>query len=391
MDPTKRHTTLPDLQAESRDTVTVVAERRMTEATATPRMHSFFPELANTHQTMKQLDSDIHLHAGTLQTARWLLTALIVAAMGCSSSAQLAPETGFSSQRGAQHPLAGQVYRGAARERVTREALLSALAHTRYLVLGETHDNRDHHQLQAQLLEHFLEAQPGAAVAFEMLDEDDAGALASEPPVQNAKELAQRVDWAGSGWPEFQLYQPIFDAVFNVQARVVAAHPNAERVRASMQGVAEAEARELHIDTPLPQEQIQAQHEEIRDSHCGHANDQMLTAMQRAQVYKDAFMARAVARTSVPTALIAGRGHARNDRGVPYFLARTHAGDALSVAFIEVADAQHDPNAYDTAAFDYVVFTPRASDEDPCEKFRKQLEEMRQHPAAHDTAKLGTR
>jgi len=328
---------------------------------------------------MKQHHSDIHLHAATPGASallRGLLALSLVAAISCTASnSQLVPNKGFGSQLGGQHVLLGQVYRGPAR--VTREALFSALEHARYVVLGETHDNRDHHQRQAQLVQQFLAAQPGAAVAFEMLDEDDASALSA----QTASELEQRVEWANSGWPDFALYRPVFDAAFSVQARVVAAHPSAEHVRASMRGVAEAEARELHLDQPLPEAQIQAQHDEIRESHCGHAPDQMLTAMQRAQVYKDAFMARAMAQTQVPTVLIAGRGHARNDRAVPYFLKRAGSGATLSIAFIEVVDSREDPSTYDTEAFDYVIFTPRASNEDPCEKFRKQLEQMRQHPS----------
>jgi uncharacterized iron-regulated protein len=370
MAPPKRQTTLPDLPAESRDTVTVVAEQR--------RSAIFAFELANTHQSMKQPHSDIHLHTATPCVSallRGLLALCMVAAVGCTTSnSQLVPDKGFSSQLGGQHILLGQVYRGPAR--VTRDALFSALGHARYVVLGETHDNRDHHQLQAQLVQQFLAAQPGAAVAFEMLDEDDTGALSA----QTASELEQRVDWANSGWPDFALYRPVFDAAFSAHARVVAAHPSTEHVRASMQGVAEAEARALHIDQPLPEAQIQAQHDEIRESHCGHAPDQMLTAMQRAQVYKDAFMARAVTQTHVPTVLIAGRGHARNDRAVPYFLKRAGSSATLSIAFIEVEDGREDPSTYDTEAFDYVIFTPRASNEDPCEKFRKQLEQMRQHP-----------
>lgn len=328
---------------------------------------------------MKPLDTDIHPYAAPA-LGPFLLAWITLAAIGCSGGALLVPQSGFSAQYGADHPLIGQVYRGATHERVAREVLFAALGSARYVVLGETHDNPDHHQLQAQLLQQFLTAQPGAAVAFEMLDEDDASALAQEPRVQNTHELAERVDWANSGWPELALYQPIFDLAFNQRAPIIAAHPNTARVRASMHGVEDAEARELQIDQPLSEAQIQAQYEEIRESHCGHASEPMLTAMQRAQVYKDAFMAHALLQTKRPTALIAGRGHARNDRAVPYFLARAQAGNTLSIALIEVSDDRHDPAAYDTEAFDYAIFTPRTSNEDPCEKFRQQLQQMRQHP-----------
>jgi hypothetical protein len=54
---------------------------------------------------------------------------------------------------------------------------------------------------------------------------------------------------------------------------------------------------------------------------------------------------------------------------------------SLSVAFIDVDDAHTKATDYDIGAFDYVIFTPRVSDEDPCEEFRKQLEKMHQAPA----------
>jgi uncharacterized iron-regulated protein len=302
---------------------------------------------------------------------RMALAWLLLAAVGCGAGAQLAPRDGYRSQLGAQHPLVGRVYAVKQHGLVSSSELLDAAAQARYLVLGETHDNPDHHQLQAAVLQHFLPSQPSAAVAFEMLDEEDAGALTQ---VSTAEQLAERVDWAHSGWPEFNMYKPVFETALSAHARVVAAHPSSAHVHESMTG---APAADLQLDTPLPEAQVQAQREEIRESHCGHGNEAMLVAMQRAQVYKDAFMARAVASTGAPTALIAGRGHARNDRAVPYFLQRRKAGPSLSVAFVEVDDRRPDPSEYDSAAFDFVVFTPRVSDEDPCEKFRKQLEQMK--------------
>ena len=338
------------------------------------------PALANTRQTIGAHASDIFLH-GVRKVA---LACSLVAAVSCSATSRLVPAGDFSLKLGAKHPLVGQVIQGPTRAAVSSEVLLQAAAHARYIVLGETHDNPDHHQLQAQLLEHFLRSQPSAAVAFEMLDEADASSLAQ--PAETAEQLAERVDWAHSGWPDFALYKPVFEVAIAAHAQLIAAHPSSEHVRASMQGVDDGEARDLAIDTPLPEQQVKAQYEEIRESHCGHANEPMLVAMQRAQVYKDAFMARALQRTGAPTALVAGRGHARNDRAVPYFLRRTHAGPTLSVAFIEVSDQLLEAAAYDTEAFDYVVFTPRVSDADPCEEFRKQLEQMRQHPRTADAS-----
>jgi uncharacterized iron-regulated protein len=330
---------------------------------------------------MLTYDSDTLLH----ERVCWLLLACSLFAAfscGCSTSTQLVPSHGYTLELGARHPLVGHVFAGKTHAEVGSSQLQHALQQARYVLLGETHDNRDHHELQAQLLQQFLAAQPTAAVAFEMMDEDDAAALAEATSVPGADELASRVDWAHSGWPDFALYKPIFEVALTAHAKLVAAHPSTAHVRASMTGVDADEARSLHIDAPLPEDQVQAQHEEIRESHCGHADTDMLTAMQRAQVYKDAFMARALTRSGVPTALITGRGHTRNDRAVPYFLARMQAGMTLSIVFIDVDDQRLTPEAYDTSAFDFVVFTPRVSDEDPCETFRKQLDQM-QHRALH--------
>jgi LmbE family N-acetylglucosaminyl deacetylase/uncharacterized iron-regulated protein len=283
---------------------------------------------------------------------------------------------------GREHALAGLVYAVGESTLVPSSRLYEALEDADIVVLGETHDNRDHHRLQASLLERFLERHPQAQVAFEMLDEDRADLLKREH-FATPEQLAAAVSWSESGWPEFASYRPIFATALEREVQLVAAHPSAAHVRASMQGLPEDEARALQLTTPLPDDQLSAQREEISEAHCGHAPEAMVTAMQRAQAYKDAFMARALRQLKTPAVLIAGRGHARKDRGVPFFLQRAGATRVVSVAFIDLADARTAPGEYDLGAFDFAVFTPRVSDADPCEEFRQQLEHMRQaRPAA---------
>jgi hypothetical protein len=65
-------------------------------------------------------------------------------------------------------------------------------------------------------------------------------------------------------------------------------------------------------------------------------------------------------------ALIAGNGHTRSDRGVPWYL----DGGARVVAFVEVRDGEAEPRAYEAPA-DYVWFVPRVDDADPCAAFSK--------------------
>jgi uncharacterized iron-regulated protein len=276
--------------------------------------------------------------------------------------------------------LVGRVYDVAEQRFVAPAALEKALARASLVVLGETHDNRDHHALEAQLLQKFAATHPGARVGFEMLDADQAVLLARPPAPANADELAERVAWAKSGWPEFALYRPVFERALAAHLPIVAAHPAAASVRASLHAIAADEAQALHLDLPLPAAQQAAQQAEIRDAHCGHAPAAMVSAMQRAQSFKDAFMARALLRAGLPALLVTGRGHARKDRGVPLFWLRSGRA-SLSIGLVDVADAALAPRDYDVGAFDLVVFTPRVSDEDPCQRFREQLEHM-QHGAA---------
>jgi uncharacterized iron-regulated protein len=307
-------------------------------------------------------------------TVPWFVCS-IVAAVGCASPALLRPTGGFTHALGRDHPLVGRVFAVEARAWAQPEDLFDALAESDFALLGETHDNRDHHLLQAQLVEHFARAHPHASVGFEMLDESQAAPLAAASG-GTAEQLAARVGWSETGWPAFELYRPVFDAALSAGLHIVAVHPSREHVHASMQGLPPEHAAALHLDQPLPAAQLAAQSEEIRESHCGHAPEEMVSAMQRAQSYKDAFMARALFSAGPPAVLIAGRGHARKDRGVPLFLRRLGAGKVLSVAFVEVDDQRSQPGDYDISGFDYVVFTPRQTDEDACARFKQQLERL---------------
>jgi uncharacterized iron-regulated protein len=79
--------------------------------------------------------------------------------------------------------------------------------------------------------------------------------------------------------------------------------------------------------------------------------------------------------------LIAGAGHVRRDRGVPVHLARQVPDATIaSVAFVEVDAAASKPGDYaarfgtETLPFDYVWFTPKADDDDPCAKLKKSTD-----------------
>ena len=120
--------------------------------------------------------------------------------------------------------------------------------------------------------------------------------------------------------------------------------------------------------------------DEIRAGHCGMANDAMVTAMLDVQRARDASLADALLRADerMPPVLIAGAGHVRKDAGVPVYLARRVPDKrTLSVAFLEVGGFAEPPLVELAAQYDFVWYTPRVDDLDPCDRFKEQLEKMK--------------
>jgi uncharacterized iron-regulated protein len=139
------------------------------------------------------------------------------------------------------------------------------------------------------------------------------------------------------------------------------------------------------LGVALPGDHERLMTEEIRASHCGHAPDRIIPGMIAAQRARDARLADAMldAPGGDGAVLIAGAGHARNDRGVPAYLARLEPGArVVTIAFLEVEKGHDRPAGYrdrfgGPLPFDYVWFTPAVDAEDACEKFRKSLERLR--------------
>jgi uncharacterized iron-regulated protein len=266
----------------------------------------------------------------------------------------------WATELRADHDLVGRIWSGTGF--VDPEAMLTDLREADFVLLGERHDHPDHHRLQGRLIS---ELRP-PAVGFEMLDHED------DLSGDTAEALATSVGWAESGWPEFALYEPVFTATLDADATVIAAHPTKAEVRTAMKEGVEAlgdAAAGLPVK-PLTDAQRGELEQEIVDSHCGHASEPVVAMMVAGQVLKDAWMARELTAAGPRSVLVAGNGHTRTDRGVPWYL----EGVVKSVAFVEVGE-QTDPAAYAEHA-DYVWFTPRVDEVDPCEAYREQLEKM---------------
>jgi uncharacterized iron-regulated protein len=298
--------------------------------------------------------------------APWVLLTLAA----CSTMPQSWQESG-----GAAYPLVGQIYRVADGRLVSEADLIEAAAAADFVLIGERHDNRDHHRLQARIVRSLQrEAPRPRAVAFEMIGADrqlDIVEHLDQHP-SDAAGLGAAVDWESGGWPAWALYEPIARVALASGAQIVAADLNEAQKRAVFDEGAPALrtsfVRRTGLDRDFPAGLTSELRDELQEAHCGQQSPKVLRGMYHVQRARDAMMADRLAAASGRAGgiLIAGNGHVRNDRGVPWYLARLEPGArTLSIGLVEVRDDVRRPPR--DLPYDYVWFTPRIDDDgDAC-------------------------
>ena len=269
---------------------------------------------------------------------------------------------------------------------------MSRLARARFVLLGENHDNPDHHRLQAELLHQLIDVGRRPAVGFEMLNIDDASAIAKHLATapKNAAGLGDAVGWNQRGWPDWTFYQPIAQVALEAGLPIVGLNLRRSTVetlrRDGVAGLERSVVRQLDLDRPVPPNIGRKMADEIRNTHCGYALEDRLENMIIIQRARDARMADRMitAGRHDGMVLVVGAGHTRTDYGIPTHL-RTNAREQtlVSLAFLEVQVGTNVPEAYavgfarDMLPFDYVWFTPRRANLDPCEEFKTQLKRLK--------------
>jgi uncharacterized iron-regulated protein len=245
---------------------------------------------------------------------------------------------------------------------------LDALPPADVVILGEVHDNPAHHANQARA----VAALKPAALVFEMLTPDQAGRVTPENR-RDPDLLSAALGWEASGWPDFAMYWPVFDAA--PEAAVVgAAIPRDVLFAAVADGPAAAmppaDVARFGLDRPLPPAEQAAREARQMDAHCDAIPETALPGMVMAQRLRDAAFADAAARafdeTGGPVAVITGTGHADRLRGIPAALAL--ARPDLSVLSVGQVEADPGPDA----PFDLWIVTDPAPRDDPCAAFAGQ-------------------
>lgn len=244
------------------------------------------------------------------------------------------------------------------------ETALDALPPAQITVLGEVHDNPQHHLNQARA----ITAIRPAAVVWEMLTPDQAAQMPADRSDLATVDAA--LGWDGSGWPDFALYFPIVQAAGDAR-HYGAAVPRPQAQRAFAEGAAAVfgpEAARFALDQPLPDAEQNQREAEQFDAHCEAMPRDLMSGMVEAQRLRDASLARAALQalddTGGPVVVIAGTGHSRTDWGAPAAIAA--AAPDLSVFALGQMEVEPDANA----PWDAWIVTAPIERPDPCEAFR---------------------
>lgn len=309
-------------------------------------------------------------------------TALLLLSTACASSLPLATLD-------ADHALNGRIWQPATQSFITETAAQELLRAADYVLLGEKHDNSVHHRLQAEAVSDLVNAGRRPALAFEMINSAQGEALQKHlgDKSKTADALGAALDWRKSGWPDWRYYAPIATAALKAGLKIVPANfPRSKTREIGRKGFVALDpdlVERAHLNDPLPETLAKSLMQEMFISHCRMMPTKHLGPVAKIQRARDAVMADALTRHD-NAVLIAGSGHTRRDRGVPYYL-RQMKSDAriVSVAFVEVDRETMIPSDYaaiyntDKLPFDLVRFTARYDTEDPCEKFKAQLQKMK--------------
>jgi uncharacterized iron-regulated protein len=259
--------------------------------------------------------------------------------------------------------------------RAQTAAIVARAREAEVIYLGEEHDNPHHHVHQRQVLEAMLAAGARPALAFEMLDVGQQGAV--ERAVSErlpSPMVADRLHWKARGWPDFEMYWPLFDLAERYGLDVVAADldPAVAR-RIAREGLAAAGAARADLASLLPPDAAReaAIARTIRDAHCNLLPESRLPFMVESWHARNVTMARRIAQALErhrQVVVIVGGGH-QEPGGLPAQLEALRPGARQLVVEMAEESAAGDSGAVSARA-DIVWLTPAVERPDPCGPLR---------------------
>jgi uncharacterized iron-regulated protein len=171
------------------------------------------------------------VYAGVSLRKRQLPAIAIAATLGLFQliACTIVPET---PRQQVVHPLQGNIWDVQKGALVSQETLLRELAAAQFILLGEVHDNPEHHRLQADLLRALIVQGRRPALAMEQFDREFQPAIDAALARSNVSAVAlatsgefDRKDWL------LPLYAPLLAIAVDARLPVAALNLSRNRTR----------------------------------------------------------------------------------------------------------------------------------------------------------------
>ena len=293
---------------------------------------------------------------------RLLLPLVMILLTACHSQPHLPT---WQSPEGREHPDLGRIVDLRSGEQISPKRLIDELVKVDQVLVGERHDNPDHHALQLWLLQALAQRRSQGSLLLEMLNPDQQDNVAQVQALvergQWPADLASALDWQ-KGW-EWGLYAPLVKHALAQPYPLMSANlDRAEIIRVYRR-------KPTLTGAPADKEVQRTLLAQIRISHCGMLPETQLPAMLAVQQQRDQRMADQLVAAPKPAMLLTGAFHARRDLGVPLHLT-SQDGKATGRVLIlaEVEDMVRADQA------DFVWFTPAQPQQDHCAGLRKSAD-----------------
>lgn len=289
---------------------------------------------------------------------RFLLPLAMALLAGCQS---VPPLPAWQSPEGLEHADLGMIIDLRNGTSLTAQQLVAELAGSAKVLVGERHDNPDHHALQLWLLQALAKQREQGSVLLEMLTPNQQQKVAQvQAQIRQGErpaDLPAALGWQ-PGW-DWALYAPLVEYGLAQPYPLLQANLDREeiyRIYREVPSLSGAPAAPKVQTTLL---------EQIRESHCQMLPETQLPAMLAVQQQRDRRMAQQLVAAPKPAMLLAGAFHVRRDLGVPLHLQeQVSAADSRVLILAEVGESVKAEQA------DFVWFTPSQPQQDHCAQWR---------------------
>lgn len=284
----------------------------------------------------------------------------------------------WESELYSDHELVGVVWDVKNAAAIPAENLLTELEGVDYLLLGEKHDNPDHHTLQLSVTAAVLQSNKLFALSLEMMDSTIQSKLdiIADQDFDSLDDLKSYLEWDGDGW-DWDFYSPLLQLAVDASVPIYAGNISTETMRGVYAASEPSPLQEI-VGTEVMKQLLS----DIDASHCGLLPESQFPPMVAVQQARDSAMANSLPQPQLNrlSILIAGNYHVRQDLGVPNYLPATELDSGrdkiVSLAFMEVSEQLIQAHDYvestaGVSAYDYIWFTPAVSNEDYCASLRQ--------------------